>query len=148
MKNHVFVGLAVSLLLGIGGCLPLPHYQHDYPHIVGVITASELAREGLEVRLRHKGSDCATPDQETITDEEGRFAFEKSEEFFFFMMFGDRKDRWTLCVEGPNGREWRWSSEGSWGGPAALELTCHLGGEGESAQGQFAPLLCQARPNP
>jgi len=109
-------------------CIPFPHYQHNYPKISGTLTLNGAPLKSTKVYVQHNGapSECPEPEQEQITDKEGRFFFDESAEFLFFMMFGDRKDGWTVCVQLEEGSRYGWSSEGYWGGPKTQELVCEL----------------------
>ena len=121
------LGLA-GLLALLSGCLPLPHYQHDYPELSGVVRLGSSPLAGATVTVQHNGPEdsCPAPDQTATTDTSGRFSFASSEAFQFVMVFGDRKDRWTICVQPPGGDQVAWSSEGYWGGPKRQSLACEV----------------------
>ena len=132
----------VGLMALLSGCLPLPHYQHDYPELSGVVRSGSVPLSGAKVTLQHNGPEesCPNPDQTVTTDLAGRFAFEASEVFQFLMVFGDRKDRWTVCVERDDGAEVAWSGDGYWGGPERQSLVCDI-----EANGATPVMSCHPR---
>ena len=48
------------------------------------------------------------------------------EELNLFMVFGDRKDLWSVCVQLQGGPTLVWSDEGYWGGSKAQVLACEV----------------------
>jgi len=65
--------------------------------------------------------------EETRTDAEGRFRFEKSKYFTPIMVFGDRRDAWAICIHLPSGARAVWEDHDWWGGPPEQQLDCEVG---------------------
>lgn len=119
------------LLLLVAGCVPYPHYQRRAPEFVGVVRREGAPLPGLDVRL-HVNPPWRAPRScegttRARTDAEGRFRFEETKEFEFFILMGDRRDAWAVCFELPEGGRAVWSGHGWWGGPQRQELSCEVG---------------------
>lgn len=128
--------LVTALLLG--GCFPFPHFQQRSPVLDGqllrggqplaqvpvyfIAAASEHQRDTL---WQVEAVPCAG-ERQTTTDARGHFRVDRTREFEFFIIFGDRLDNWQLCFDLPDGQSARWAAFEFWGGPAQLNLTCDL----------------------
>ena len=138
--NQTKLASLVCLLVSVSvGCLPYPHAQHDYPEISGKLVGPSGPLEGVKIALLHNAEteSCDNPDQAVLTTRDGNFKFAPKREFQLAMTFGDRLDRWMLCVEGADGALLKWGDEGYWGGPRKQSLVCRT----EASQGR---LQCQS----
>ena len=134
--NQTKLASLVCLLVSVSvGCLPHPHAQHDYPEISGKLVGPSGPLEGVKIALLHNAEteSCDNPDQAVLTTRDGNFKFAPKREFQLAMTFGDRLDRWMLCVEGADGALLKWSDEGYWGGPRKESLVCRT----EASQGRL-----------
>jgi len=130
-------------------CIPYPHAQHDYPEISGELVGPSGPLEGVKIVLLHnpETESCENSDQEVITTRGGNFKFAPKRKFQLAMVFGDRLDRWMLCVEGADGALLKWSDEGYWGGPRKESLVCRTEASQGGLQCQFIGDRKDHRPN-
>ena len=138
--NLIKLVFSLCLIMGAStACIPYPHAQHDYPEISGKLVGPSGPLEGVKIALVHnpEAESCENPDQVVLTTRDGRFKFAPKREFQLTMIFGDRLDRWMLCVEGADGARLKWSDEGYWGGPRKESLLCRT----DASQGR---LQCQS----
>lgn len=148
MNSRQRLNILVGALSLVMGCLPLPHYQHFYPKISGTVVRSEQPQNAVVMLVQHNdsGTNCAVPNQRVTTNASGHFAFDADDELSFFMIFGDRMDRWTVCAKEPSGLVHTWQSEGYWGGPKEQHLWCELGAlKPPPAQGPQS-MTCTVKP--
>ena len=114
--------------LAVSGCLPIPHMDQHAPAIDGLLMSGQEPLAGAVVQRAVNPSDphaaCASAPEQTRTDSQGRFHFDRQASFSFFVVMGDRQDRWHLCVVAPDGTVFSWSDWGMWGGPEHIRVRC------------------------
>lgn len=83
------------------GCIPFPHTRLIVPPQEGLLLTGGKAAPGLKVlqSFTYGDKSCRQVGRESITDEQGRFAFEGSSDFFFFVSMGDDYHYSYTCAE-------------------------------------------------
>ena len=136
MKRLIHIAL-LTAVSALTGCLPVPHFDHDYPVVSGRLLLQGTPVSQGKVLIQHNGPErsCPKPDQAVSLAQDGTFAFQPEGSFRLFMKFGDRKDSWTVCFHMEDGKEFSWNSDGYWGGPRKQKLRCEIVEAGKDAEG-------------
>ncbi|HET7232333.1 MAG TPA: carboxypeptidase-like regulatory domain-containing protein [Longimicrobium sp.] len=94
--------LALALLSGAGGCLPIPHTKTIAPPIEGrFVDEHGDPITGARVALSTVWADstCASPSSATTTDAGGRFSFERVRRRETWLpLMGDWFERFWVCA--------------------------------------------------
>ncbi len=103
--------------------------QQESPALRGEVHNRDRPVAGVKVTLavNIEASAACVTGSSTLTDATGAFAFAKTSYFTPVVVFGDRRDEWTLCFDGPDNVHFQWSDHGWWGGPPLQRLSCDLG---------------------
>ena len=121
--------LALPAALTLAGCCPIPHYQQESPELNGVLQWNGQPAADVPVTLavnEQFGPDCAGSQAQARTDANGAFHFDRTQYFELAISFGDRRDRWRLCFELPDGSRAIWEESDYWGGPPQQALECRV----------------------
>jgi hypothetical protein len=117
-------------LLLLVACIPIPHDQQRSPELHGtLVDASQQPIAGATAHLEANptGTGC-TPQHTTVTAADGSFVLPATKEREAAFGFGDRRDRWRVCIQMPDGSAVEWENEDYWGGPPTQTLVCDPAG--------------------
>jgi hypothetical protein len=81
----------------------------------------------VQIRLSvNSGPSCDDAREQTRSDAAGRFQLERTAFFTWFVVMGDRLDRWRICFDFPDGAHAWWQGRGMAGGPQQQRLDCNV----------------------
>lgn len=114
----------------LSSCVPFPHHQQESPEIRGRLVEDNrpLSRVNVQFVVNPASTTPGCPPNaaSTITDEDGRFLFSRTNYFSAFIVMGDRYDTWRICFDKPNGEKAMFQHGGYWGGPPTVEVRCDV----------------------
>ena len=92
----------LTLVFGLVGCVPIPHYSNLTPEITGVIEQSGKPLENIPVRVvsGEESEHCEGQVSDVRTNEEGKFYLAPIEQFnFMSVIMAHSFFPWSVCAK-------------------------------------------------
>jgi hypothetical protein len=133
------VPAALTLFLLLCSCLPIPHYYEASPHLSGRLHKDSRPLEGAEVVLVTHPEVEANSRTIAMTDEDGRFTFDRVRQFHWMVFMDPLMPTWKLSIKHNGGYLVGWYRSPGWFNSPGYKYTGPLEFDCDLAERESAP---------